>query len=106
YNVQNVTWNLSEAKTNLKKQGNDIIITADPMASNWSDFSADYKLTATPGMVNATSLKFENNSGAALQQAIKIAVPVYATTKWAPKLIDADNQYVILTVMPGATTRR
>ncbi|MEG1401246.1 hypothetical protein [Bacteroides sp.] len=106
YDVKNVTWNLDEAKTNLKKDGNNIIITNDPLASNWSEFSGDYKLTASPDMVNATSLKFENNSGAALQQAIKIAVPVYATTKWAPKLIDADNQYVILTVNPGTTTRR
>lgn len=106
YDVKNVTWNLNEAKTNLKKDGNNIIITNDPLASNWSEFSGDYKLTASPDMVNATSLKFENNSGAALQQAIKIAVPVYATTKWAPKLIDADNQYVILTVNPGTTTRR
>ncbi len=106
YDVKNVTWNLDEAKTNLKKDGNNIIITNNPLASNWSEFSGDYILTASPDMVNATSLKFENNSGAALQQAIKIAVPVYATTKWAPKLIDADNQYVILTVTPGSTTRR
>lgn len=103
YNVQSVTWNLNAAKTNLKKEGNNIIITNDPMASNWSDFSADYKLSATPSNVNATELKFENNSGAALQQAITISVPVYATAKWTAELTDASKKYVKLTVNPGTT---
>ena len=104
YNVQNVTWNLSAAKTNLKKEGNNIIITDNPLASNWSDFSNEYKLSAdTQDGVNASMLTFENNSGAALQQAIQISVPVYAQTKWAPKLTDSANQYVTLTVNPGVT---
>ena len=93
---------MSGAKTNLKKDANNnIIITNDPLTSNWSEFNAKYILTASPSETNATSLKFENKSGAALQQAFKIAIPVYAVTKWNTKLFDSESEYVVFTVNPG-----
>lgn len=103
YDVKNVTWNLEGAKTNLKKDGNNIIITTDPYASDWSEFADKYNLSAdTSDGVNATKLTFQNRSGAALQQDIQIAVPVFAATKWSLQL-EAANKYVVLTVKKGAT---
>lgn len=104
YNVKSVTWDLANAKTNLKKNADgSISVTNDPKAGDWSDVADKYKLTALPSNVNATTLKFENNSGAALQREIKISVPVFADTKWNAKL---DQDYVILTVSPGVVPAR
>ncbi len=103
YNVKGVTWDLTKATTNLKKEGNNIIITNDVNASAWSVFKDKYVLTATPSEEGAVSLTFHNNSGAHLQQAIQIAVPVYVKTKWAPVLADPTKKVVVLTVTPGVT---
>lgn len=104
YNVKNVTWDLENAKTNLKKNADgSISIVGDVMAGDWNDVKDQYKLSATPSNVNATTLIFENNSGDALLHEIKIAVPVFADTKWNNIL---DKGYVILTVKPGVVPAR
>lgn len=100
YNVGGVTWDLTKATTNLKKDGQNIIITSDVKASNWSVFKDKYILNATPSEVAAKTLTFKNNSNAHIQQAFKIAVPVYVNTKWAPKLADPTKMIVVLTVNP------
>ena len=101
YNVQGVTWDITNATTNLKKEGNNIIITNDVKASSWSVFTDKYKLTATPNEANAISLTFHNNSGAHIQQEFQIAIPVFVKTKWNPVLSDPEKQVVVLTVKPG-----
>lgn len=103
YNVQNVTWDLANAKTNLKKEGNNIIISSDPMASNWKDFADKYLVTASPSVENAKTLTFKNNSGAHIQQTFTISVPVYAKTKWSDKLYDSTKKYVQISITPGDT---
>ena len=100
YNVGGVTWDLTKATTNLKKNGENIEITSDVNASKWSVFKDQYILIADPAETGATTLTFKNNSGAHIQQAFKIAVPVYVKTKWAPTLADPTKQIVILTVNP------
>ena len=100
YNVEGVTWNLTKATTNMKKDGENIIITGDVKASKWSDFKDQYILNATPSETGAKTLTFKNNSGAHLQQAFKVAVPVYVKTKWAPVLADPTKKIVILIVEP------
>lgn len=100
YNIEGVTWNLTRATTNLKKNGANIIITDDVKASKWSEFKSDYVLKATPDETGAETLTFHNNSGAHIQQAFQIAVPVYVKTKWAPALADPEKQIVVLTVNP------
>lgn len=64
YNVGGVTWDLTNATTNLKKQGESIVISPDVKASKWSDFKDKYVLEATPSEAGAKSLTFKNNSGA------------------------------------------
>ena len=100
YNVGGVTWDLTKATTNLKKNGENIEITSDVNASKWSVFKDQYILIADPAETGATTLTFKNNSGAHIQQAFKIAVPVYVKTKWAPALADPTKQIVVLTVNP------
>ena len=101
YNVEGVTWDVTKATTNLKIEGNNIIITDNPEASKWSDFADKYKLEAKIVDGNTTELIFKNNSGAHIQQAFKIAVPVYVKTKWSPTLYDAKNTIVVLSVEQG-----
>lgn len=103
YGVKNITWDLNNAKTNLKKEGDNIIITNDPMASDWNVFANKYIVTASPSAENAETLTFHNNSGAHLQQTFTIAIPVYANTKWSDKLYDSTKEYVIIKVTPGDT---
>ena len=100
YNIGGVTWDLTRATTNLKKNGANIIITDDVKASKWSEFKSDYVLKADPNETGAKTLTFHNNSGAHIQQAFQIAVPVYVKTKWAPALADPEKQIVVLTVNP------
>lgn len=101
YGVENVTWDLKNAKTNLKKEGNNIIISNDPMASDWSLFADKYIVEAAPDAVNAEKLTFRNNSGAHLQQEFTISIPVYAKTKWTDKLYNSTTKYVQIKVTPG-----
>ena len=101
YNVEGVTWDVTKATTNLKIEGDNIIITDNPEASKWSDFADKYKLEAETVAGNTTELIFKNNSGAHIQQAFKIAVPVYVKTKWSPTLYDAKNTVVVLSVEQG-----
>ena len=103
YNVGGVTWDLTNATTNLKKQGESIVISPDVKASKWSDFKDKYVLEATPSEAGAKSLTFKNNSGAHIQQAFQIAVPVYVNTKWSPTLADPEMTIVVLTVNSGET---
>lgn len=100
YKVGGVTWDLTKATTNLKKNGNNIEISNDVKASAWSEFKDQYVLEANPAEAGATELTFRNNSGAHIQQAFQIAVPVYVQTKWSPSLADPTKQIVVLTVNP------
>lgn len=102
YNVENITWDINSAKTSLKIDGDNIIITNNPQESDWSLFKAKYSLTAASNWNTTQSLTFKNNSGAHIQQAFQIAIPVYAKTKWSAQL---SKQYVILTVNPGTTAK-
>lgn len=104
YIVKGIVWNLDEAKTNMKLDGNNITITSDDLASDFSLFNNKYKITATPGNTNATALTFVNNSGASIQQAFTVSVPVYAITKWSPMLVSKTSKYVTFTVQPGTVS--
>ncbi|MEG1949171.1 MAG: hypothetical protein RR137_02215 [Odoribacter sp.] len=99
YNVQAVTWDIANAKTNLKMNGNNIIISTDNLASDWSDFSNGFVLSAVKNGANTTALKFENNSGAALQNGVTISIPVYANTKWS--VLKPVPEYVTLKIQSG-----
>lgn len=103
YHVENVTWDLAKAKTNLKRDGQNIIISDNNLASNWNEFASMYKITATPNEANAEKLTFHNNSGVHLQQGFTISIPVYAKTKWSATLYDSAKKYVIVRVTPGET---
>lgn len=106
YNVENVVWDLSKAKTNLKRDGHNIIISNDNLASNWSEFSSMYRITASPSEIGATELTFHNNSGVHMQQGFTISIPVYARTKWSSMLYDSSKMYVEVDVMPGSVRAR
>lgn len=103
YHVENVTWDLANAKTNLKREGQNIVISNDNLASNWNEFASMYKITASPNEANAETLTFHNNSGVHLQQGFTISIPVYAKTKWSATLYDSAKKYVIVRVTPGET---
>ena len=106
YNVENITWDLDNARTNLTIDGNNIIISNDPQATEWSKFGDKYQVsTKDDGKGNVTELIFRNNSGAHIQQEFVISVPVYVKTKWSPKLNDTTKEYVIIKVTPGDVTR-
>ena len=98
YNVQSVTWDIANAKTNLKVDGNNIAIDGENIAHDWSAVKGHYRLTINK---DATELTFENLSGSHIQQEIKVAVPVYVQTKWNPALADPTTATVILTIKPG-----
>jgi len=98
YNVQTVTWDIANAKTNLKLDGHNLVIDGQNITHDWSDCSNHYQLSIDP---TATTLTFHNNSGSHIQQEIKVAVPVYVQTKWNPALADPTSATVILTIKPG-----
>ena len=116
FNVEGIVWSLADAKTNMINGGADPTITSSTDLSDWADWSTmspDYKLTAvtvtsTSGIESTNAIVFENASGVALQKVFKVAIPVYATTKWNTQLYDKTNEYVIFTISPAsqATTRR
>ncbi|WP_294629481.1 hypothetical protein [uncultured Bacteroides sp.] len=103
YNVEQVTWNLAKATTNLKKEGENIIISDKDDASTWSTFADKYVLEPVlDANGQIVKLTFKNNSGAHIQQEFRISVPVYVKTKWSPILADPEKTTVTLTVKPGS----
>lgn len=99
YDLEGIYWDLDNAKTNLKVQGNSVIVSGD-FNNSWKDFAAYYILTPNQP-VTPTKLTFENKSGSALANTFEIKVPVYVKTKWNPTLKDGANMMITLTVNPG-----
>ena len=87
----------------MKTQGESSVISPDVNSSKGRDFKDKDVLEATPNEEGAKSLTFKNNSGAHIQQAFQIAVPVYVSTKWSPTLADPEMTIVVLTVNSGET---
>lgn len=100
YNVGGITWDITKATTNLKLEGNNIVVTNNNAASDWSEFSDRYLLSADPSNTGAKTLIFDNKNGVPVGRAFNIAVPVYVQTKWNPALSDPERMVVVLTVEP------
>ncbi len=99
YHVGAVTWDIDNAKTNLKMQNGSIVIT-DKCDNNWSDFMSKYNLSVED---EGKTLKFVNKSGTHLQRAFKVQIPVSLETKWKPNLTDPEEEAVTVTINPGQT---
>ena len=97
YVVEDIVWDLENIKTNLKKDGQNIVIGSE-IKQNFSQFADLYNISVTD---DGKGLVFKNTSSAHIQQAFQIAIPVFVKTKWSPTLADPETTVVVLTINPG-----
>ena len=100
YIVEDVTWDVAHATTNLKVDGNNLVISDDVTATPWSAITTIYPKMELAIDNDKQELTFNNASGTHLQQTYQIAIPVYVKTKWNPELVDGSTTYVVIDVLP------
>ena len=102
YVVEPATWDIENAKTNLKVVDNHIVITNE-FKTLFSEFKDKYSLeTEVSSKGNPKALKFYNHSGTHIQQAFKVQIPVYVKTKWN-SMLAGEPAFVEVTIVPGVT---
>jgi predicted nucleic acid-binding Zn-ribbon protein len=111
YIVEDLNWDFENAKTNLKFDGTNLVIS-NKIDQDWSAYSEDYNLTL--GILDketgdltisdktndpdANVIVFQNQSGNSIQQEFKVSVPVTLPTKWnSPSM----TKYVTVTIKSG-----
>ncbi len=103
YDVKPATWDVEAATTNLKVDGNNLVITNGDFTTPFATHKDKYQLSVKYNDGGyPVALVFHNNSGTHLQQAFQVRVPVYVSTKWNSKLEGA-QAYVTVTIKPGVT---
>ena len=99
YIVKDVTWDVANATTNLKVEGNNLVISNDVTATPWSEIVKIYPKMELKSDAANQQLTFNNASGTHLQKKYQIAIPVYVQTKWNPELVDGSMTYLIINVL-------
>ena len=97
YVVEDIVWDIENIKTNLKKDGENVVIT-ETIDQDFSEFASMYRIEFT---ADGKALVFRNTSSAHIQQPFQISIPVFVKTKWSPTLVDPENATVVLTINPG-----
>lgn len=103
YMVEDVTWDIYNATTNLAVNNGNLVISSDVTATKWSVIEEYYPKMKLSISNDKQTLEFNNASGTHLQQTFQIAIPVYVKTKWNPTLSDSSKKIVIIDVTPGVT---
>ena len=103
YMVEDITWDIDNATTNLAVNNGNLVISNDVTATKWSVIEGYYPKMELSISADKQTLEFNNASGTHLQQTFKIAIPVYVKTKWNPTLSDSSKKIVVIDVTPGIT---
>lgn len=101
YRVTATTWDLANAKTNLKKDASGNYVVDDTLtAANATVLTQDRfgKNCITPdNPVNPTTLTFKNVSGVKVEKTVKLFIPVTVEHKWGTM-----TAYVTIELRPEA----
>ena len=102
YGVKSATWDIANATTNLKVEGNNLVIKEGDFKTSFDTHKDKYQLSVIEEEGAPAKLMFHNNSGTHLQQAFKVRIPVYVETKWDAALT-TEPGYFEVTIVPGVT---